>query len=44
MASSAGTSLQLVKAADVKKHVLTLNYLAQNKYYLEKITERDRIE
>jgi len=36
--------LNLVRAVDVKKHITTLNSLNQNKHYLEKINERDRIE
>ena len=36
--------LQLIRAADVTKHVATLNNLAQTKYYMDQISARDRIE
>ena len=36
--------LKLVNTADIKRHILTLNSLNQNKHYMEKIAERDRIE
>ena len=36
--------LKLVNTADIKRHISSLNSLNQNKHYLEKIAERDRIE